>query len=149
MMTKHVYKTIIFGAGQIGQMTARLLGNSYQIMCLLPIMIRANMDNIIGNIPICSPSKAAALLPDLIILGVLDEERRGSMMQQMEHLGYHGSFCDPSALRMFDARVAVMRLLAEQMHQQNIPGDVAELGVFRVIFLPDQYSLSRSKNTSF
>lgn len=32
------------------------------------------------------------------------------MMQQMEHLGYHGSFCDPSALRMFDARVAVMRL---------------------------------------
>ena len=33
MMTKHVYKTIIFGAGQIGQMTARLLGNSYQIMC--------------------------------------------------------------------------------------------------------------------
>ena len=53
------------------------------------------------------------------------------MMQQMEHLGYHGSFCDPSALRMFDARVAVMRLLAEQMHQQNIPGDVAELGVFQ------------------
>ncbi|MEQ2664233.1 TylF/MycF/NovP-related O-methyltransferase [Blautia fusiformis] len=85
----------------------------------------------IGNIPICSPSKAAALLPDLIILGVLDEERRGSMMQQMEHLGYHGSFCDPSALRMFDARVAVMCLLAEQIHQQNIPGDVAELGVFQ------------------
>ena len=129
-MTKHVYKTIIFGAGQIGQMTARLLGNSYQIMCFADNDPRKH-GQFIGNIPICSPSKAAALLPDLIILGVLDEERRGSMMQQMEHLGYHGSFCDPSALRMFDARVAVMRLLAEQIHQQNIPGDVAELGVFQ------------------
>lgn len=107
MMTKHVYKTIIFGAGQIGQMTARLLGNSYQIMCFADNDPRKH-GQFIGNIPICSPSKAAALLPDLIILGVLDEERRGSMMQQMEHLGYHGSFCDPSALRMFDARVAVM-----------------------------------------
>ena len=102
MMTKHVYKTIIFGAGQIGQMTARLLGNSYQIMCFADNDPRKH-GQFIGNIPICSPSKAAALLPDLIILGVLDEERRGSMMQQMEHLGYHGSFCDPSALRMFDA----------------------------------------------
>ena len=103
MMTKHVYKTIIFGAGQIGQMTARLLGNSYQIMCFADNDPRKH-GQFIGNIPICSPSKAAALLPDLIILGVLDEERRGSMMQQMEHLGYHGSFCDPSALRMFDAK---------------------------------------------
>ena len=77
-MTKHVYKTIIFGAGQIGQMTARLLGNSYQIMCFADNDPRKH-GQFIGNIPICSPSKAAALLPDLIILGVLDEERRGSI----------------------------------------------------------------------
>ena len=82
-MTKHVYKTIIFGAGQIGQMTARLLGNSYQIMCFADNDPRKH-GQFIGNIPICSPSKAAALLPDLIILGVLDEERRGSMMQQRQ-----------------------------------------------------------------
>ena len=104
MMTKHVYKTIIFGAGQIGQMTARLLGNSYQIMCFADNDPRKH-GQFIGNIPICSPSKAAALLPDLIILGVLDEERRGSMMQQMEHLGYHGSFCDPSACLMHGLRL--------------------------------------------
>ena len=67
-MTKHVYKTIIFGAGQIGQMTARLLGNSYQIMCFADNDPRKH-GQFIGNIPICSPSKAAALLPDLIILG--------------------------------------------------------------------------------
>ena len=35
------------------------------------------------------------------------------MIKQMENLGYHGPFRDPSVLRMFDARVAVMRLLSE------------------------------------
>ncbi|URW87318.1 TylF/MycF family methyltransferase [Blautia wexlerae] len=53
------------------------------------------------------------------------------MIKQMENLGYHGPFRDPSVLRMFDARVAVMRLLSEQIYQLDIPGNVAELGVFR------------------
>ena len=52
------------------------------------------------------------------------------MIKQMENLGYHGPFRDPSVLRMFDARVAVMRLLSEQIYQLDIPGNVAELGVF-------------------
>ena len=47
--------------------------------------VARNHGHFFGIIPISSPSMAAALLPDLIILGVLDEERRGSMMQQMEH----------------------------------------------------------------
>ena len=111
MMAKSVYKTVIFGAGQIGQMTARLLNSPCQLLCF------ADKDphkhgSYIGNIPVCSPDAAAALLPDLVILGVLDEERRNSMIKQMENLGYHGPFRDPSVLRMFDARVAVMRLLS-------------------------------------
>lgn len=130
MMAKSVYKTVIFGAGQIGQMTARLLNSPCQLLCF------ADNDphkhgSYIGNIPVCSPDAAAALLPDLVILGVLDEERRNSMIKQMENLGYHGPFRDPSVLRMFDARVAVMRLLSEQIYQLDIPGNVAELGVFR------------------
>lgn len=103
MMAKSVYKTVIFGAGQIGQMTARLLSSPCQLLCF------ADNDphkhgSYIGNIPVCSPDTAAALLPDLVILGVLDEERRNSMIKQMENLGYHGPFRDPSVLRMFDAR---------------------------------------------
>lgn len=88
MMAKSVYKTVIFGAGQIGQMTARLLSSPCQLLCF------ADNDphkhgSYIGNIPVCSPDTAAALLPDLVILGVLDEERRNSMIKQMENLGYH------------------------------------------------------------
>jgi len=83
MMAKSVYKTVIFGAGQIGQMTARLLSSPCQLLCF------ADNDphkhgSYIGNIPVCSPDTAAALLPDLVILGVLDEERRNSMIKQTD-----------------------------------------------------------------
>ena len=83
MMAKSVYKTVIFGAGQIGQMTARLLSSPCQLLCF------ADNDphkhgSYIGNIPVCSPDAAA-----------------------------------------------VMRLLSEQIYQLDIPGNVAELGVFR------------------
>ena len=130
MMTKPVYRTVIFGAGQIGQMTARLLGSSCKLLCFADNDSRKH-GQYIGGIPVRSPDEASALLPDLVILGVLDEERQNSMKKQMENAGYHGPFRDPSALRMFDARNAVMRLLAEQIYQLNIPGDVAELGVFQ------------------
>lgn len=130
MMTKPVFRTVIFGAGQIGQMTARLLGSSCKLLCFADNDSRKH-GQYIGGIPVRSPDEASALLPDLVILGVLDEERQNSMKKQMENAGYHGPFRDPSALRMFDARNAVMRLLAEQIYQLNIPGDVAELGVFQ------------------
>ena len=130
MITKPVCRTVIFGAGQIGQMTARLLSSSFQLMCFADNDSRKH-GQCIGRIPIYSPDTATSFLPDLVIFGVLDEERRNSMKKQMEDLGYKGPFCDPCTLRMFDARVAVMRLLAEQICQLDIPGDVAELGVFQ------------------
>ena len=85
-MTKPVYRTVIFGAGQIGQMTARLLGSSCKLLCFADNDSRKHGQHI-GHVPVCSPDDAAALLPDLIILGVLDEERRNSMRKQMESLG--------------------------------------------------------------
>ena len=130
MITKPVYKTVIFGAGQIGQMTARLLNSSFRLLCFADNDPRRH-GQYIGSVPVCSPDDAAALLPDLVILGVLDKERRDAMTAQMKALGYHGPFHDPSALRIFDARSGVMRLLAEQIYQRSIPGDVAELGVFQ------------------
>ena len=73
-MTKPVYRTVIFGAGQIGQMTARLLGSSCKLLCFADNDSRKHGQHI-GHVPVCSPDDAAALLPDLIILGVLDEEQ--------------------------------------------------------------------------
>lgn len=46
MMAKSVYKTVIFGAGQIGQMTARLLSSPVS-SCALLIMTPINTDHIL------------------------------------------------------------------------------------------------------
>ena len=83
MMTKPVFRTVIFGAGQIGQMTARLLGSSCKLLCFADNDSR-KYGQYIGGIPVRSPDEASALLPDLVILGVLDEERQNSMKKQME-----------------------------------------------------------------
>ena len=68
--------------------------------------------------------------PDLVILGVLDEERRNSMIKQMENLGYHGPFRDPSVLRCLTHGLLLCVFIRADL-SIDIPGNVAELGVFR------------------
>ena len=46
-------------------------------------------------------------------------------------MGFSGEILRSQSLKVFDARTATMRLLAEQINEENIPGDVAELGVFK------------------
>ena len=62
---------------------------------------------------------------------MLDAERAAQMEAQLRELGYAGPIVRPEQLSLFDARVATMRLLAEQIHELEIPGDAAELGVYR------------------
>ncbi len=126
----HRKRSVIFGCGQIGQMLARLMSVNYQILCFA--------DNAAGkqgssccNIPICTPADSLRMEPEVVVLGVLDAERRMQMCTQMRELGYQGDFLDASCLLTFDSRAAVMRMLAEQILQADIPGDIAELGVFQ------------------
>ena len=53
------------------------------------------------------------------------------MRSQLDALGYDGEILSPALLKTFDARSAQMRLIAEQINDLAVPGDVAELGVFR------------------
>ncbi|MDO4622731.1 MAG: TylF/MycF/NovP-related O-methyltransferase [Eubacteriales bacterium] len=123
-------KTVLFGAGQIGQITSRLLSSEYQVLCFAD-NYEGKWGQTAAGIPILSPADALAMNPDLIVLCVLDEERQQQMSAQLRDLGYTGTLSDPSSQRTFDARAAVMRLLAKQIIDRQIPGDTAELGVFR------------------
>ena len=62
---------------------------------------------------------------------MLDERRGGEMRGQLEALGYTGEVFTAAALKTFDPRLAVMRLLAEQINGLKVPGCCAELGVYR------------------
>ena len=123
-------RAVLFGAGQIGSMIARLVGSDFCILCFIDNSPSKWGKTHLG-IPIECPDKIKDLHPDAVFLCVLDKERSLAMSQQLHSLGYSGSIILPDALQIFDPRIATMRLLAEQINQEQIPGDIAELGVFR------------------
>lgn len=121
---------VLFGAGQIGAMVSRLMGTEYRITCFAD-NFAAKWGSTLAGIPVLSPEESLRMKPGCVCLCVLDEERAGQMERQLRKLGFEGEILNPAALKTFDARAATMRLLAEQIREENIPGDVAELGVYR------------------
>ena len=123
-------KTVLFGAGQAGAMIARLMGTDYQTLCFADNSEKKRGGTLLG-LPVVSPEESLLLKPDCFCLCVTDAERADQMEKQLRALGFAGEILRAGALRAFDARAAVMRLLSEQIRQEDIPGDTAELGVFR------------------
>ncbi len=123
-------KTIIFGSGQIGSMVSRLLGTKHRIICFADNN-QKKYGELLNGYPICSPETSIQKNPDCVCIGVLDEERASQMESQLRELGFTGEIIHPNILKTFDTRVGMMRLLAEQLEERNIDGDVAEVGVFR------------------
>lgn len=121
---------VLFGAGQVGAMISRLMGTEYRIACFADNDER-KWGTTLAGVPVVSPRESLRKDPDCICLCVLDAERAGQMEAQLRELGFKGEILRPDALKIFDARAATMRLLAEQIHEEKIPGDAAELGVFR------------------
>ena len=121
---------VLFGAGQVGAMISRLMGSAYRIACFAD-NYEGKWGTALAGIPVVSPQESLRYDPDCVCLCVLDGERAGQMEAQLRELGFEGELLRPDALKIFDARAATMRLLAEQIHEEKIPGDAAELGVFR------------------
>ena len=121
---------VLFGAGQVGAMISRLMGTDYTIACFAD-NCEEKWGTTLAGIPVVSPEDSLLFAPECYCLCVMDAERTEQMTAQLRELDFDGEIILPEALQIFDARVATMRLLAEQIHDRNIPGDVAELGVFR------------------
>lgn len=123
-------KTVLFGAGQMGSMAARLLGGEHRIVCFADNNPQRQGGKHLG-LPILSPEQSMMTELTCFCLCVLDDERAGQMEEQIRALGFGGDILRLNSLLTFDARVATMRMLAEEIHARNVPGDVAELGVYR------------------
>lgn len=137
-------KTVIFGSGQIGSMLGRLAGTDYQVICFADNNPK-RQGSYVQEIPVLSVEKSLAETPDCVILGVLDEERSCQMETQLLRLGFTGEILRPDSLKTFDMRIGVLRLLAEQIIERNVPGDVAEVGVYRGDFAAMINSSFRSR----
>lgn len=120
----------LFGAGQVGATVSRLLGPGYGVCCFAD-NDETKWGSTFAGIPVLSPEESLINDPDCFCLCVLEAEEAERMAGQLRELGFDGKVFTAQALKMFDARSATMRLLAEQINARNIPGDVAELGVYK------------------
>lgn len=85
-----------------------------------------------GKVPVVSIEQAAAFKPDLILIAVSDAARSQMLMDQVKTVGY-GKKCMllHELYRTFDIRSATLHRMAKRVSEGNIPGDIAELGVYR------------------
>lgn len=123
---------IILGAGQFGR-TARLLLNTSQLKLLAyGDNNSALWDTVLDGIPVCSVEQAAAMSPDLMLIGVTDRERTGALRRQALQAGFQGDFLLLGDLyTYFDIRSATLLRLADRILQKQVPGAAAELGVYK------------------
>lgn len=82
--------------------------------------------------PVLSVADALRTGPDLVIIAIRGEDRFRSLEAQVRDLGWQGeikSFREMT--KDFSARNAVLIRAAERLKEAGIPGDMAELGVYR------------------
>ncbi len=121
-------KLIIAGAGQMGMSVSQLLNETN-------ISLTAFADNSPakwrgGDIPVVSFAEAVAMNPDIILIGVLDDERAGNMKEQLDSCGYCGEYILLSDIySTYDMRSGAFRRFVPRL--DSVPGAVAELGVYR------------------
>lgn len=127
-------KIILFGSGQGGQMAARWLPADGELLAIADNDPK-KWDTLIEGIPVIDPRRIPSLTPDLVFITVLNREAAVSIGQQLIEIGYHGAARTLTPLReIMDLRLAQLRLLAREIHDRQLPGAAAELGVYQGVF---------------
>ena len=90
----------------------------------------------IDGIPVYSTDEAFKTgMPDQIWLAVINREACEQIREQLRCAGYTGEITSVHEVRSkIDLRLASFRLLAEQIKERDIPGSIAELGVYQGAF---------------
>ena len=124
-------KACIFGAGQAGMMAVRWLPAEYNAVCYIDNKEKKQNQKLDG-LDVISFNDALKLEPDMIWIAVLNKEAAVSIRNQIEESGFAGEILDIADFRQYqDIRVAALRLIAQEIKERKVPGEMAELGVFR------------------
>ena len=125
-------KTVIFGVGQAGMTLYRLLQRRGHYVAAFADNNCRLWGTEKDGIPVLPPEKAAELGPAEIYVAVVNEKAQQEIGENLRKLGYKGKMIYLSDLKQrFNIRLATARLLAEEIRRRRIPGDIAELGVYR------------------
>ena len=135
--------TVIIGAGQMGRAAAELLHpNRARLLAFGDndpnVWTEAGREsgrvswNAPGDAPVLPVAEALALGPQQVVICVLGEDRAEALKGQVRELGYEGPVVLLREIyELFDLRSRCIGQLAQRVRGLQIPGAVAELGVYR------------------
>ncbi|NLD20458.1 MAG: hypothetical protein GX663_09500 [Clostridiales bacterium] len=118
---------VILGAGQMGKAVAEALNpNKTKLLGF------GDNDSKKWNKIIKPVDKSIGLKPDIIIISVLDDERANQLEEQAYECGFNGEIVNLKAVYgMFDIRSKTIKSIANRINEKKIPGEIAELGVYK------------------
>lgn len=138
-------RTAIFGAGQAGRMVLRWLPASHEPICYIDNN-KDKQGTHIEGLPVVSLDEALAMQPDRIWIATLNTDSAATIEKQVRDAGFEGTLRYAHAFRdAQDIRFAELRLIAEEIKSRDIPGAIAELGVFRGEFSAEMNRLLPEK----
>ena len=127
-------KIAIYGAGQAGRMVLKWLPGHQEAVCFLD-RDPAKQGKTADGVPVRAPEElTAAEWESLteVVIAVMKREAAEEITADLRGLGFRNKVTGITSFRdTQDVRLAVLRLYAQQIREKNVPGAVAELGVFR------------------
>jgi len=125
-------KVIIYGAGQCGIMTQTWLKRNLNILGFADRREEL-WDRHIGGLPVFDPEKIPDYNPDLVVIAVLNAEQSRLITDWLLEKGIARErvISVRSMKEYVDARLSAARLIAAEINSRDVPGAVAELGVYK------------------
>lgn len=124
-------KVVIWGAGQGGKMANKLLHGK---VCVIGYCDSNSKmwGQYVGGLPIVSPEQIHALEPDLIFISMLNHDATLSVKNWIAEQGIGADVIAASELKdLFDVRLATLKMISQEIYERNVPGAIAELGVYQ------------------
>lgn len=122
---------MIFGAGQAGSMISNWINGELELLGFID-----NNPELYGkykdNKKIYSAKESVKMMPDIIVITVLNKEAAEEIQLQLKLLDYKGMVFNINDFKSYiDIRLASLRLIASEINEQQLEGEVAELGVYK------------------
>lgn len=138
-------KIMIFGSGQAGNMISNWISGDFELLGFID-----NNPNLCGkykdNKRIYSAKESVKIMPDIIVIAVLNKEAAEEIQLQLKLLNYEGMVFDINDFKQYlDIRLASLRLIASEIKEENLDGEVAELGVYKGKFASEINKLFPNK----
>ena len=132
--------------GKGGRMVANLLHGDIVIAAYCDIN-EDKWGTELDGVPIVSPDELSLLEFDTVFISMLNKDACASVKELLGKMEIMARLITAVELReTYDLRLAVLKMIAREVHERDIPGAVAELGVYQGAFASEMNRLFPERN---